>query len=129
MKRQMEINDTHDETIESAKADLADWLKDQLKAEPDVDLDSLEPHDTIFEIADSATPVYTREIEDWHYLYGSELRQAYQDAGIGHGDEDNHLAVCIFCYIEAQLWEYWRELVETENDRRVEAEDSTEAEA
>lgn len=121
-KRTVEINDTRDERIEAAKADLQEVFTRMIAENPDRALDDLEPHDDIFEIADSATPIYTKEIEDWHYLYGADLRQAYQDAGIGTGDEDNHLQVCIFCYIEAELWEYWRELIAEEQTRRDEAE-------
>lgn len=112
MKRMVEIDDTLDSRVDSAKTDLLDafteWRKDNPQDEPK----DWEPHDQLFEIADSATPIYNKEIADLHYLYGSDFEQAYQDAGIGDGTEDNHDAVAIFCYIEAQLWDYARELMD-----------------
>lgn len=111
MKRTIELDDTHDETLAAARADLRTWFERESADNPDTDPDDLEPGDQIHEIADSATPIFAREIDTWHFLYGNALRAAYDDAGLGNGHESNYLQVCLYAYIEADLWECWRELV------------------
>lgn len=123
-QRTITLDDTHDETLEGARADLRSWFAKQCAENPDMDLDGLEPHDQMHEIADSATPIHTREVETWHFLYGTKLRQAYQGAGIGDGSEDSYLQACIYCYIDQVLWECWRDLCAEEMARREDNENA-----
>lgn len=129
MKRTIEIEDTRDERIAAAESDLSDWAARQFKECPDNDPGEFEGNklaDEIHEIADSSTPIYSGEIKSWMYLHGDEAREAYRDAGLGNGDEDNHEQVCIYCVIEAALWEHWRTLVEEEQARRADADAAAE---
>ena len=113
MKRTIEIDDTLDEIIADAKDSLKEEYESFKELNPGQEW---EPHDAIFEIADGATPVYYSEIDGLWYLYGDEFEQAYEDAGIGDGKEDNYKQVAIFCYIEQELWDYHAELIAEDED-------------
>ena len=39
-----------------------------------------------------------------------EFDEAYKNAGIGNGDENNHKQVTIYCYLSEQGFDYLREL-------------------
>lgn len=109
-KQTIEIEDTLSDRINSAKDDLKTEWENFRKENPDMRPDQWEPYDQIHEIADGSTPVYTKEIRDLTYLYGAEFAEAYNNAGIGDGTEDNRDAIAIYYYIEEALWEYARAL-------------------
>ena len=133
-KRMVEMDDTLDETIESIKEDVKQDFLDYLKDNPDLsDFDDYyqqQGADRVHEIVDSGTPIYTKEIDDLYYLYGDQFDEAYKNAGIGDGTEDNHRQVAIYCYLEEQAFEYqheletafeeWRDRDEDDKDKTIE---------
>ena len=42
-------------------------------------------------------------------MHGNDLDEAYNNAGIGDGSEDNHRQVAIYCYIEQAVCEGYSE--------------------
>lgn len=89
--------------IKSAQSDLDDWIKDN----PGND----EPHDTIFEIADSSTPIYTGDILQCA-MDNLSLATAEPELGPafdGKPTPINIIAANIFEYIESALWEYFND--------------------
>jgi len=105
-------------TLKNAKEELLEWITEN----PDDD----EPHDRIFEIADSYVPVYNYDLLQWasenldFAVDKPELGPAFD----GSPTPINIIAANIFEYIESELWEYWHnerdnileELEESEDD-------------
>lgn len=139
-KRTVEIDDTLQETIDSAIEDVKNELLSYLEQNPDTDEtpdigNDLDYSGAIHEIVDGAVPIYTGEINDLFYLYGDEIEQAFDDAGIGN-KEDPHWpsgwkAAAIYCYIEQQvhqwyqnnaddIFEEWKE----QRDAKIDSEES-----
>jgi len=112
MKRTVEIEDSMQELIDSCKEEILDCLKDELRDHLEIpDLDDLfNQSGRVHEIVDSNTPIYNKEIDDLYYLYGNELEDAYNNAGIYDSPPDNYRQVCIYLYLEKQCWDYIREL-------------------
>lgn len=76
--------------------------------------DRFEPHDLIFEAADSSVPVYTSELMELA-AENIELATSEPELGPAFGGEPtptNIVAANVFEAIEQDLWEYWRELVD-----------------
>jgi len=119
MKRQIEIDDTMDETVAQVKEDVKDKFKEIVKANPDYDSDDIyqEIIDGIHEIVDSNTPIYNKEIDDLYYLYGNELEEAYENAGCYDKQPVNYRQVCIYFYLEEKAHEYLRELQDEFEDK------------
>lgn len=121
MKRQIEIEDDLQERIDSLKEDIKNDFIDYLEQNLDIgDFDEYyqaQGCDFVNEVADSSTPVYYSGIDGLYYLYGDEFDEAYKNAGIGKGDEDNHKAVTIYCYLSEKGFDYLRELEELFDDR------------
>ena len=115
-KRTIEIDDNLDDTVKCVKEEVLnhfiDWLKDNNDCE---DFDNYYQDsgcDAIHEIADSNTPIYYSDIDGLYYLYGSEFDEAYNNAGIGDGTEDNHRQVAIYCYLEEKAFDFHKEMTE-----------------
>src|SRR3990167_9880124 len=113
MKRQIEIDDTLQDCVDGAIGSVKEELLSYLAQNPDTDEtpdmgNDLDYSGAIHEIVDGAVPIYTSEIDGLYYLYGDELESAYRDAGIGDGREDNHRQVAIYCYIEQEVAEWYR---------------------
>jgi hypothetical protein len=108
--RTIQIEDDLDDRIEGVVDELLLILFDEIK--DDVDLYStfadfierLDYDGTLHEYVDSATPIYTSDIEGLFYLYSGELEQAYDDAGCYDEKPDNYQAVCIYFYIEQEVY-------------------------
>lgn len=113
MKKTLEIDDTLDERVETAKEELADAIRSELEDGKSLEKIDEDIYDTINEIADSNTPVYTSEINDIFYLHGFEVEEAFDDAGIGEKNNKDFpcgwKAAAICCYIEAKLNDYWQD--------------------
>lgn len=113
MKRTIDINDTLDERVESLQSEIKDLLIEYLDANnPDDSPDlynDLDYDGRVFELVDSSVPIYTAEIDGLYYLYGNDLDQAYEEAGLGDGREDNYKQVAIYCYLERQVAEWYFE--------------------
>lgn len=116
MKRSIEIEDTLQDRVESAIDDVKAELIRYLDENPDTDSvpcisNDLDYSGAIHEIVDGSVPIYTKEIDDTYYLHGSEIDEAFDDAGIG--DRDNKgwpmgwKAAAIYCYIEQKVHEWY----------------------
>ena len=112
MKRQVEINDTLQERVDSATDELQDLLLDYLQDNPDTDElpdlgNDLDYDGRFHEIVDSSVPIYTGEIEDTWYLYSNQLEEAYEDAGVGDNTRENNGMAAIYFYIFAECCEWY----------------------
>jgi hypothetical protein len=115
MKRTIQIEDTLQERIDSAIADVKQALQDYLEENQDTDKlpdinDELDYRGGIHEIIDGSVPIYTDEINATMFLYGARIEEAFDDAGIGGKDSDwpnGWQAAAIYCYIQAQVNEWY----------------------
>jgi len=117
-KRTVEIEDTLQDRVDSAIEDVKQELLDYLEANPDTDStpdlgNDLDYSGAIHEIVDGSVPIRTSEIDDTWYLYGSEIEDAFDDAGIGEKNNDSWPCgdwrmPAIYCYIEQQVNEWYR---------------------
>jgi hypothetical protein len=116
MKRTIEINDTLQERVDSACEDVKQELLNYLKENPDTESlpclsNDLDYSGAIHEIIDGSVPIYTHEINTAFFLYGSEIEQAFDDAGIGEKEDEGWpmgwKPAAIYCYIEQQVHEWW----------------------
>jgi hypothetical protein len=101
---------TLDSLVADATAELRDWRTDN----PDED----EPHDAIFEIADSSVPVYTGDLLR---LAAEYLPLATDEPELGPAFDGtptpvNIIASNVFAHIEQALWDAWREMDEEEDE-------------
>lgn len=112
MKHNVEMDDTLDERIANVKQELKEQFDEIIKENPDYSFEDIYQKivDSISEIVDSNTPIYTKEIDDLYYLYGFEFEAAYNNAGCYHEQPNNYRQVCVYFYLEEQAHEYFREL-------------------
>lgn len=138
MKRTIEIEDTLQErvdgAIEEVEAELRRYLDENKDTDKTPDLgNDLDYSGAIHEIIDGSVPIYTHEIDSTFYLYGSEIEQAFDDAGIGEKDDKGWpmgwKAAAIYCYIEQAVNEWYRNNAEDIFTEWREAQDAKEAEA
>ncbi len=113
MKRTIEIEDNLQEIVDGVNEEVKDELLSFLEQNPDTDEtpdigNDLDYSGRIHEIVDGSVPIYYSEIDGLYYLYGNEFDEAYGNAGIGDGSEDNHKQVAIYCYLEEQMYEWYR---------------------
>jgi hypothetical protein len=124
MERTITVNDTLRERVESAIEDVKNELLNYLKENPDTDEvpdlgNDLDYSGAIHEIVDGSVPVYTHEIDTIHFLYGSEVEQAWENAGTGEERDENWKAVAIYYYIDQEVSEWYSENAEEIfNERR-----------
>lgn len=117
-KRTIEIEDTLDEIIESVKDDVKEliiqWIKDN-DEKPDL-YNDIDYDGSFHEIVDGSVPVYTSEINDLFYLYGNEIEDAFDNAGIGDKDDEHWpsgwKAAAIYCYIEQEVSEWYNDNID-----------------
>ena len=114
VKRKVEIEDDLNETVDTLKEEVCDHFLEYLKENPDCDdFDQYYQAggcDAVHEFSNSSTPIYYSDIDGLYYLYGDEFDEAYTNAGIGDGSENNHRQVAIYCYLSEKAFEYQREL-------------------
>lgn len=129
MKRTIEIEDNLDETVDGVKEEVKNDFSQYLKENPDIsDFDEYyqaQGYDRVHEIVDSSTPIYNSEIDGLYYIYGNEFDEAYENAGIGDGTENNHRQVTIYCYLSEKAFEYQGELETEFNEFITGEEDKT----
>ena len=120
MKIQIEIEDNLNEKIDNIKEEIKQDFINYLKENPDIeDFDNYYQKsgcDFVHETVDSNTPIYNKNINDLYYLYRDEFDEAYKNAGIGDGTEDNHRQVAIYCYLSEKGFDYLRELEDLFNE-------------
>lgn len=112
MKRQIEIDDTLQDRVNSAIDDVKQELLNFLEANPDTDDvpdlgNDLDYSGAIHEIVDGSVPIYTKEIKDTWYLYASELEEAYENAGCGDNPRENNGMAAIYFYIQEKVGEWY----------------------
>lgn len=111
MKRTIEVNDTLEERTQSAINDVKQELLDYLKREDDIevlpDLGDLDYSGAIHQIVDGSVPIYNSEIADMWYLHGSELEEAYENAGVGENPRENSGMAAIYYYIDNKVGEWY----------------------
>lgn len=131
MKRTIEIEDTLQERVDSAIDDVKQELLNFLEANPDFDgvpciNNDLDYSGAIHEIIDGSVPIYTHEINSTMFLHGSEIEQAFDDAGLGTRDDfkDSPLGwqgAAIYCYIQEQVNDWYHNNAEDVVDEWREA--------
>ncbi len=120
-KRNVEIEDTLQERCDSAiqdvKEEMISYLDPRMKeylgasyGPPDLHND-LDYSGAIHEIVDGSVPIYTKEIDDTWYLYGSDCEKAFDDAGF---EKDGKWpmgwqAAAIYCYIEQEVASWYHD--------------------
>lgn len=119
MKRTIEIDDQLPDAIDSAFDDCVDAIKEYYRDDPlpesTIDLhDSLQ--DDFTSIFDSAVPVYTYQINCIWLVYGPELEEAYENAGIGENPRENDGMTAIYYLIEEKVTERLKEWLENQSD-------------
>lgn len=111
MKRTIEIDDTLQERVDSAIEDVKRELLNYLdENEPDETPDlgnDLDYSGAIHEIIDVAVPIYTHQIKTAWFLYGSELEQAYENAGVGDNPMENDGMAALYYYIHEQVSKWY----------------------
>jgi len=112
-KRQVEIDDTLQERVDMAVDEVEELLREYIKenepiSTPDLYSD-LDYSGSVHEIIDTSVPIYTKEIDDTWYLYGNQLEEAYENAGIGTNPRENNGMVAIICYIEQEVADWYRQ--------------------
>ena len=114
MKRTIEVEDTLEGRVESAIEDVKSELESYLNNNPDTDSvpclnNDLDYSGAIHEIVDGSVPVYTHEIKTAWYLHGSELEEAYNNAGVGDNPMENDGMAAIYYYIMEQVQEWYND--------------------
>lgn len=112
MKRTMEIQDTLAERVESATDEVKEALLEYLNENPDTDStpdygNDLDYDGRMHEIVDGSVPIYTSEINDTWYLYGSDLEEAYENAGVGANPKENNGMPAIYFFIDQEVREWY----------------------
>jgi len=100
--------------VNDAITELHEWHQDNP--------DETEPHDQIFEIADSSVPVYTGDLLR---LAAENLHLATEEPELGPANGSNFdgtpspvniIAANVFEHIEQALWGAWQEMLDEEED-------------
>ncbi len=112
MERSITIEDTLQERVRAAIEEVEELLKQFIKDNPDHDetpclSNDLDYNGMVHEIIDSCVPIYTSEIRDTWYLYGSELEEAYENAGVGGNSLDNDGMSAIYFYISDRVYDWY----------------------
>ena len=107
MKRTIEIDDTLDNRVECAIDEVKSELENYLNNNPDTDSvpclnNDLDYDGAIHSIVDSSVPVYTHEIKTAWFLHGSELEEAYKNAGIGDNPMENDGMAAIYFWVHCR---------------------------
>jgi hypothetical protein len=117
MKRTIEVEDTLHERVNSAIEEVQDYFISWIKENPDVDempeISDLDYDGAIHQIIDGCVPVYYYEIDTAFFLYGHQIKAAYENSGIGSDPLENSGMTAIYCYIEEGVFEWWQSNAET----------------
>jgi hypothetical protein len=116
-KRTVEIEDTLQERVSEAIEEVREELLNYLTENPDTedtpDLgNDLDYSGAIHEIVDGSVPIYTSEITDTWFLHGSELEEAYENAGFGNNPRENDGMAAIYAYIDAAVSDWYHKNAE-----------------
>lgn len=111
-KRTVEIEDVLDERVQQVVDGVKDLLREYHKDNPSSsdslpDLGDLDFSGEVHETIDGAVPIYNSTIRDTWYLYGDELEQAYEDAGVGDNPRENNGMAAIYYLLQERLYEWY----------------------
>ena len=117
MKRTIEVEDVLQERVDCAIEEVEEALMEYLKENPDTDelpciSNDLDYDGRIHEIIDGCVPIYYHEIDTAWYLYGSDLEEAYENAGVGENPRENGGMAAIYFYIYDQVHGWYEENAE-----------------
>jgi hypothetical protein len=115
-----ELPDLVNDAIESIKEMLTEYVKENDSQTLPCLNNDLDYNGSVHELVDGLVPVYTKELNDIWYLHKQELIDAYNDAGIGNDPTEKDGAVAIYCYLLAEVnnWyhkeakDYFEEIIE-----------------
>ena len=102
----VELDDDLEERLENAIEEAKDaliWYLDNNHDMPHSLSDFCNDH----EIAGSATPCYTRDIETAWFLHANELEEAYENSGLGNNPREGDGTTAIYAYISQGLGEWF----------------------
>lgn len=112
-KATITIEDTLPDRLEAVISEVKDELLRYLEdSKPDTlpDLhNDLDYSGGFHEIIDSSVPIYTSEIKDAWYLHGSELEDAYENAGVGDNPRENDGMAAIYFWLSEKASEWYHE--------------------
>lgn len=104
----IELDDDLEERVENAIEEAKEALINYLDQYPNEDIPgSLDDFCDSHDIADSATPIHTRDIETAWFLHGNELERAYEDSGLGNNPRENGGQTAIYAYISQELGDWF----------------------
>lgn len=104
----VELDDDLEERVENAIEEAKEALINYLDQYPNEDMPgSLDDFCDSHDIADSATPIHTRDIETAWFLHGNELERAYEDSGLGNNPRENDGQTAIYAYIVQELGDWF----------------------
>lgn len=117
MKRTVEIDDSLQERLQDCKQETLDHLVEHFKEHPGDTFDNwyddnFRHHGTDHETVDSNTPIYYSDIDGIFYLYGDELEEAYNNAGVYDQPPENFRQVCIYFWLDQNLHEWIHEALQ-----------------
>lgn len=96
--------------IDEVKDELLRYLEDSKAADTLPDLHNhLDYSGGFHEIIDSSVPIYNNEIKDTWYLHGSELEEAYENAGVGDNPRENDGMAAIYFWLSEKASEWYYE--------------------
>ncbi len=107
------LDDTLQDCVDGAIAEVKQALLDYLEDHPDTDeppclSNDLDYDGQIHQIIDSAVPIYTQEIKTAWSLHGDDLEDAYENAGVGENPREDNGMAAIYYYISEKIGEwYW----------------------
>jgi len=106
------LPDRLETVIDEVKDELLRYLED---SKPDTlpDLhNDLDYSGGFHEIIDISVPIYTSEIKDAWYLHGSELEEAYENAGVGDNPRENDGMAAIYFWLSEKASEWYNDHAE-----------------
>lgn len=111
-KRTIEIDDVLPDCVDSAIQEVERELREYLADNPDCDEtpclhNELDYSGAIHEIVDGAVPIYGGQIEAAWFLHGSDLEEAYENAGCGENPRENNGMAAIYYYIYEKVAQWY----------------------
>lgn len=116
MKRTIEIDDTLQDRVAFAIADVRELLITYLANNPDVTEtpclhNDLDYDGSVHEIVDLSVPVYHHEIDTMFFLHGNRIENAFENAGFGSKDDEQWpngwKAAAVYSFIMEEVCEWY----------------------
>ena len=116
-KRTIEVDDVLPGCVNTAIEETERMLREYLEENPDLDeppclSNDLDYDGRFHEIIDGCVPIWTNEIEAAWFLHGSDLEQAYENAGVGENPRENSGMEAIYYYIYERAADWYTKNVD-----------------